>query len=324
MIKLQELLFLNSIKGFGKVKANKYLEAVRESDDLNLLFHKVLNEKRISEDILVSALAAARQKYNDLVAQKDLHVITVFDPEYPQGFQALETRKPLILYAKGDISILNKPGISVVGTRKPSPWTQKFGRNISKKMSLVSGRIIVSGLALGCDRYGHEGAILANVPTVAILPSGVNNIVPPVHKSLAKEIVEKGGCLISEYSPNATAFRMTFVERDSLIAAMTDITYVIECAENSGTMHTVDAAYKMGRNLACYYPDKKAIEKGAKEIDYLGNKIMIDKMGARVICKEDDLNDFFKMIATPKEYTDDKSGNDTHQISIEELIVEEH
>lgn len=319
MIKLIELLLLQNLKGFGKVKVNKYLEIVKGTDNIDLLFDILLNEEKIHEEYLLSAHSIANQIYNELLSQSDIKVVTVFDSEYPQGFFSLDSKKPVILYAKGDVSILNNPGVSVVGTRKPSPWTQKFGKNISKQIGFMSGRMIVSGLALGCDRFGHEGALLANVPTVAILPSGVNIITPSSHKKLAKDILEKGGCLLSEYSPNAKAFRTTYVERDSLIAAMTDITYVIECAEKSGTMHTVDAAYKMSRKLACYYPDQNAMMKGARESDYLGNKKMIDKMGAKVIARQDDLKDFFKEIDNHKKNEGEVLDVIPHQMSFGNL-----
>ncbi len=319
MIKLIELLFLGQIRGFGKVKINKYLNAVKESESLDQLVSTLLTESQLPEESLTSARNAAETIYNELMQQKDLKIITVFDPEYPQGFLSLDAKKPVVIYAKGNISILNRPGISVVGTRKPSLWTRKFGKNISKNMAIISGRVIVSGLAIGCDRYAHEGALAAGMPTVAVLPSGVNVITPNAHNELAMDIVEKGGCLVSEYLPNATAYRTTFVERDSLIAAMTDITYVIECAEMSGTMHTVDAAYRMGRHLACYYPNQEALERGAYEIDYIGNKKMIDEMGARVVSKQEELQIFFNSLLKSTN-SNVISGDSIHQMVLSDYM----
>lgn len=320
MIKLSELFFLQQIKGFGKVKIHKALDLVEKSENLDQLFEELLSCYRLNSEDLSQARTVAKQKYDALMQQENLKILTVFDPEYPQGLLSLNSKKPVILYAKGDTTILNRAGVSVVGTRHPSPWTQKFGKNISKQIGLISNRVIVSGLAIGCDRFAHEGALIAGVPTIAVLPSGVNVITPPSHKELALEIIEKGGCLISEYEPDAAALTRTFVERDSVIAAMTDITYVIECEEKSGTMHTVDAAYKMNRRLACYYPDQKALERGAKESDYLGNKMMIDKMNAAVIAKEEDLHILFK---SPKEQAasvNNASNEETHQLTIADLV----
>lgn len=293
MRKLLELLFLEQIHGFGTVKINRLLNVVEASDSIDMMIRTLSDTVSLPEETLTTARHEAKRKYENLTSQPDLKVITVFDSEYPQGFFSLKDKKPVILYARGDISFLNSPGISVVGTRNPSAWTQRFGMNISKQIGLISGRIIVSGLALGCDRFAHEGALLAGVPTVAVLPSGVNVITPPSHKDLANRIVENGGCLISEYDPDSPATKVSFVRRDSLIAAMTDITFVIECAEKSGTMHTVDAAFQMERHLACYYPDENALKKGAKESDYLGNSKMILEMGAETINRQKDLDKYF-------------------------------
>lgn len=104
---------------------------------------------------------------------------------------------------------------------------------------------------MGCDKIAHETTALAGKKIVAVLPSGVNVITPTSHKKLANSIIETRGCLLSEYEPNANVTRFTYVERDAVIAALSDATMVIECDVKSGTMHTVDAAEQMKRKLAC-------------------------------------------------------------------------
>lgn len=316
MTKLLELLFLRQIKGFGKAKTNKYLDVVRVKD-ISELQEFLLQQGKVLEEELVTARINAEAKYEALRGQSDLKIVTVLDPEYPKGFFDLQNQKPPILYAKGDISVLNQPGISVVGTRKPSIWTKKFGENISKQMGVLTGRIIVSGLALGCDSFAHKGALAASVPTVAILPSGVNVITPPSHKGLAQDIVSNGGCVISEYEPDAAAFRTTFLERDKLIAAMTEITYVIECDEKSGTMHTVNAAYKLGRLLSCYYPSEDDIRMGADVRNYQGNRLMIDTMAAKSVSRQEELQAYFEAISALKE---DNKPEKNHQMTIDEFL----
>ena len=316
MTKLIELLFLRQIKGFGKVKSNKYLDAVR-TKNITELQELLLQQGMATKEDLDAARINAEAKYKAFISQSDLKIVTVLDPEYPNGFFDLNNQKPLILYAKGNVSVLNQPGISVVGSRKPSMWTRKFGENVSKQMGVLTGRIIVSGLALGCDSLAHKGALAAHVPTVAILPSGVNVITPPSHKELAQDIINNGGCIVSEYEPDAAAFRTTFIERDRLIAAMTDITYVIECDEKSGTMHTVNAAYDLGRQLSCYYPSEDDIHMGADVRNYQGNKLMIDKMAARIVSRQEELQAYFEAINTREE---DNKPEKNHQMTIDEFI----
>lgn len=291
MKKLLELLFLKQIKGIGSAFINKHINDVEQSDGIDNLIESInLLEGRGNDDIDL-AKEKAEKKFDAITHQDRYAVITVFDKEYPKGFESLGNKRPVIIYVRGDTSILNNPGVSVVGTRKPSIWSQMIGANIAKNIGEISGRIIVSGLALGCDRLAHEGAMAVPVPTIAILPSGINIITPASHRELAEKIIDAGGCLLSEYEPDAKAFRMSFVERDSLIAAMTEITCVIECEEKSGTMHTVRAAKKMERKLLCYYPRENDIQ--ADIHNYAGNKLMIDTMGAKPISNKEELKDYF-------------------------------
>ena len=106
---------------------------------------------------------------------------------------------------------------------------------------------------------------------------------PSQHKKLAEQIVAGGGCLVSEYKIHAPATRGTFVERDSLIAALSETTVVAECGVKSGTMHTVDAAVKLKRKIACYLPAD--LSRGA----YDGNLYMIQAMGAVPLRNTEDL-----------------------------------
>jgi len=299
MNKLLELLFLKQIKGYGIVKINKKLEIVNRVENSDELMDRLVTIEKQNRVLLDSSLKAANEIYYRLIKDKGLKIITVFDPEYPENFRSLGEKKPLILYAKGDISVLKKPGISIVGTRKPSIWTQKYGKELCEQIGRISSRVIVSGLAIGCDRIAHEGAIAAEVPTVAILSSGFENISPKSHQDLALDIIKHGGCLLTEYLPDTTVHRGTFLERDRLIAALTDVTFAIECSEKSGTMFTVEEAHKLEKKLLCYYPDEQALYHGAKAKDYAGNKTMLEKYGADGISTKEDLQEYFRIIEKP-------------------------
>lgn len=109
----------------------------------------------------------------------------------------------IVLYIKGNAKALTNPNIAVV----------------------------VSGLALGCDKIAHEATVDKGKATIAVLPSGVNIVTPASHKNLAKSILATGGCLISEYEPNVKANRSYFVERDAIVAALSDVTLIDKIAE---------------------------------------------------------------------------------------------
>lgn len=313
MKKLLELLFLKNIKGFGNATINKkyvpLLEPVSTLDECIRLVED--NEEKVSSIEISKARGIAEKKYKEIIDDLALSVITVFDDEYPEKLKDLKDKKPVILYAKGDIAVLSQPNIAIVGTRKPSEWSMKVEGRLVQKILDLSGRVIISGLALGCDKIAHETTVLAGKKTVAVLPSGVNVITPASHKKLANSIIETGGCLLSEYEPNAKVTRSTYVERDAVIAALSDATMVIECDVKSGTMHTVDAAEQMRRKLACYYIDD--VSKGK----YGGNELMIKDKGVVKITDTEELALFLEQLNCIPENTKEPEPK---QICIADLL----
>lgn len=143
-----------------------------------------------------------RKKYKEIMDHLSLGVITIFYDEYPEKLKDLQDKKPVILYAKWDITVLSQPNIAIVGTRKLSEWSMKIEGRLVQKILDLSERVIVSGLALGYDKIAHQSTVLAGKKTVAVLSSEVNVITPASHKRLADSIIETGGCLLSEYEPN--------------------------------------------------------------------------------------------------------------------------
>lgn len=313
MKKLLELLFLKNIKGFGSVTINKkfvpLLEPISTLDECIRLVED--SEEKVSSVDISKAREIAEKKYKGILDDLDLKVITIFDDEYPEKLKDLQDKKPIILYAKGDITVLSQPNIAIVGTRKPSEWSMKVEGRLVQKILDLSERVIISGLALGCDKIAHETTVLAGKKTVAVLPSGVNVITPASHKKLANSIIETGGCLLSEYEPNAKVTRSTYVERDAVIAALSDATMVIECDVKSGTMHTVDAAEQMTRKLACYYIDD--VKKG----EYGGNELMIKEKGAAKVTDTEELALFLEQLSGIPENTKEPEPK---QLCIEDLL----
>lgn len=280
MKKYKELLFLKELKGIGTTSINKkYASLLNNISDINELIDLVLKQNnKISSEDIEEAKKIAEEKFLEIRHlsdnEKKFKIITIFDKEYPNKLQVLENKKPVIIYVKGNLKAMDRPSIAVIGTREPSEWSQKVGRNLVKKIIELSGRTIVSGLAVGCDTIAHETTVDLGKMTVAILPSGVETIMPAVNKELAREILDNNGCLVSEYEPKEKATQWTYVERDALIAALSDATLVIETKRKGGTIHTVDKAEKLKRRLACYYTiDKK---KGS----YEGNYMMVEEKGS--------------------------------------------
>ena len=285
MNKLLELLFINSFKGIGKKTIHrKYVDAIWRCNDFSDLVGTYLPMIKVfSNADIEQAKATAQRQFEELEEMLGVIAITYFDELYPEAVKALGESAPLILFVKGDASVLREKSIAVVGTRKPSDHTAAVERNLVRKIIDLSGSTIVSGMAFGCDYIAHKTTVDKEGKTIAVLPSGVENVTPSQNRELAEQIVSGGGCLVSEYKPHAPATRGTFVERDSLIAALSETTVVAECGVKSGTMHTVDAAVKLKRKIACYLPED--LSKGS----YEGNLYMLHSLGAIPLKNTEDL-----------------------------------
>ena len=181
---------------------------------------------------------------------------------------------PRMIYYKGDPSILEKPSVAVIGTRHPSEKGSTACYRMTRRICEMTDFQITTGLAIGCDTIAARAALDAGRPVIAVLPSGTSNIYPKGNIRLAEEIVDKGGCLVSEYAPDESAYKWRFIARDKLMAEIASAVIVVQCGESSGTMHTVKAARELGKKLGCWIPANPDIG------DFGGNHLMVADYGA--------------------------------------------
>lgn len=291
MKKFKELLFLNSINRVAKKTIyDKYWDILLNSKDFDDLVTKMRSEK--SEEIINNALDKMEKIYKQVIDDSDIHIITCFDENYPEKLNIMENKRPLYLFVKGNVNALEKPNIAFIGTRNPSQLSEIFEKETVKNIVKSQDKVIISGLALGCDKIAHQTTVDENKTTIAILPSGVNKITPASNKKLANEILENGGCLVSEYPPNVKANRGSYLERDKIVAAFSDATFVVECGVKSGTMHTVDAAKDFNRQIYAYLPDERP------EGSYDGNELILRNIGSSI--KVDNIEEFLEDLKTLK------------------------
>jgi DNA processing protein len=210
---------------------------------------------------------------------------------------------PALIYVLGDASILSSPSIAVIGTRHPSVYGEKSGRKIAHTMAM-EGFVVVSGLAEGCDTVAHQGCLDAGGKTVAVLAHGFGEVYPKSNEGLAAQILETGGCLVSEYQPGTPIRRSSFVERDRLQSGLSDAVVVIETDIEGGTMHTVSYAEKQGRILASL---RHPLEYRNHPMSR-GNTKLIEDGRAIPLENASDLMDMIAKISTtekkPSEYAD--------------------
>ncbi|MFA5098827.1 MAG: DNA-processing protein DprA [Candidatus Paceibacterota bacterium] len=170
--------------------------------------------------------------------------------DYPDLLKEISNPPKEIFYLGNflDESLAKRPKIAIVGTRKATA----YGRAIAKEMAenfAKKGIIVVSGLAMGIDTAAHEGALLGEGRTIAVLACGLNMVYPRQNENLAKKIIKTGGAVISEYPSGTEAFKNNFLERNRIVSGLSNATIVIEAPERSGALVTARLAAEQGREV---------------------------------------------------------------------------
>lgn len=156
---------------------------------------------------------------------------------------------PFMIFYRGNLDVLRRKCVSVVGTRRASPQSKRACEEFARA-ACDDGLCVVSGLAFGIDAAGHKGALLSRTPaTCAVLPSGIDTITPQSHTALAARILESGGLILSEYAPGTPALQFRFVQRNRIVAALSPATVVIQAPAGSGAMITAGLALDYNREV---------------------------------------------------------------------------
>ena len=155
---------------------------------------------------------------------------------------------PAVLYYKGNLPNPEKPLLGMVGTRKPSPEAASQAYRIACGAG-KAGISVISGLAFGIDAMSHRGNLLGDVPGYAVLGSGIDDIYPSANRPLAKQILDSGGALLSEYPPGVHPTKWSFPARNRIISALSRSVIIVEAPERSGSLITASFALDQGKDL---------------------------------------------------------------------------
>lgn len=185
-----------------------------------------------------AALAWAQQPGNRL--------LTLADEDYPQQLLSADD-PPVLLYAKGDTSIMNRPMLAVVGSRNATAQGVRDAEAFAKALG-EAGLTIVSGLALGIDAAAHRGALTTVAATVAVIGTGADRLYPARNAVLARTIAEKG-VVLSEFPLGTPALASNFPRRNRIIAGLGLGCLVVEAAPKSGSLITARLAAESGREV---------------------------------------------------------------------------
>ncbi len=195
---------------------------------------------------LGKSLELASEEY-DRAREQGASVIVRGDAEYPKRLLEIYD-PPLALYLKGNREVIDSPGISVVGTRHPTPYGVSMAERLACDLA-ARGLIIFSGMARGVDTAAHRGALNVHGKTVAIWGTGIDEVYPKENRKIADQILESGGAIITEFPLGTFPAPQNFPVRNRIISGISLGVLVIEAAEYSGTRVTARCALEQGREV---------------------------------------------------------------------------
>jgi DNA processing protein len=169
------------------------------------------------------------------------------DPRYPAALEDCPD-PPRTLWARGDLALLARPAVAIVGTRRATAYAERVTRQLAMTLARA-GACVISGLARGVDATAHRGALEVDGATIAVLGTGLDVCYPRGHASLQRDIGVRG-VLLSELAPDDPAHRGSFPKRNRIIAALARVTIVVEAGVKSGALITAGHALEMGRTVA--------------------------------------------------------------------------
>lgn len=193
--------------------------------------------------------AQAQREY-ELARSKNIHIISIFDEEYPNDLKQINDAPP-ILYVRGRLDLLKAPAaLAIVGARNASINGRKTASHIAYDLT-NNGVLVVSGMARGIDSAAHKGAMYAcnqKGATLAVLGTGVDVPYPTENRQLYEQICEQGA-IVSEFPLGTEPQAQNFPRRNRLVSAITQGTLVVEATTHSGSLITARLALEQGKDI---------------------------------------------------------------------------
>lgn len=237
---LLQALFSPSSAALGRALKQHRSVSAAASDFLPLLPAGLKERARLLDN------TGNLQAYYEQLSGQGWRWIAFGDEDYPPLLAQIHD-PPGVIAVRGNVEALNSPALAIVGARNASADGLDNSRRFARKLA-ASGFVIASGLALGIDAAAHRGAVSAG-RSVAVMGNGPDRIYPPRNGSLAEEIVDTGGALVSEFAPGARPLPAQFPMRNRVISGLSLATIVVEAAIKSGSLITARTALAQNREV---------------------------------------------------------------------------
>ncbi len=268
--KVSDILTLLEIKGIGPAKAKQVIDNAKSIHRDDFIFNlKEYYNCTVTKSEWITISNHIKDTLERTV-NSGINCLPFYDKNYPKILNNLSD-PPLILFVKGEVSSINTSfPFAIVGTRNPSKFTIDKGAEVCE---IISARCdcIVSGLALGCDSIAHKSAINFGIPTIAVLPNGLDTIYPKENINLANNILDKGGALLSEYLIGIKPQRHQFVARDRIQAGLSNAGFLLESSKKGGSMHCMRKLKSLNRTIGSLVPPKSQ----TNDMNWSGNQELL-------------------------------------------------
>jgi DNA processing protein len=204
---------------------------------------------RLVEILKNKELVNIAEREMEFIEKNGIKLICWGDADYPYRLAECYDA-PLVLHHMGNADLNAKHIISIVGTRHASEYGKDLCENfVTDLAKLVPDVLVISGLAYGIDVCAHRAALKAGLPTVGVLAHGLDRIYPNSHRSTAKSMLDNGG-LLTEFMSETNPLPQFFVQRNRIVAGISDATIVVESASKGGSLITASLAQSYSRD--CY------------------------------------------------------------------------
>lgn len=196
----------------------------------------------------VEALARARREL-DFITRHSVRTLFILDEDYPVLLRETPDA-PVMLFILGRVCLDVSPSLAMVGTRRCTAYGSAFcDKFVTEIAGYYPEALIISGLAYGIDAASHSAALQNGLATVAVLAHGLDTIYPAPHRNLAREIVRAGGGLVTEFPTGTKPYRGNFLQRNRIVAGLSELTFVVESEVKGGAMSTANVAFSYDREV---------------------------------------------------------------------------